>query len=182
MITGKGVCFPMERVLVVGCPGAGKSTFARALRDLTGLPLHYLDQIWHKPDGSNVSREEFDAQLAEILGQERWIVDGNYQRTLPSRLERCDTVFLLDYPLPVCLEGAASRIGLPREDLPWVEQTFDPEFRQWIEEFPQTQLPQIYELLAQRRAGISVVVFHTRQEADAWLAQWSPRADPPPPI
>ena len=51
----------MKRVLIVGCPGSGKSTLARALRDRTGLPLYYLDQIWHRPDGTHISPEAFDA-------------------------------------------------------------------------------------------------------------------------
>lgn len=163
----------MDRVLVIGCPGAGKSTFARALRDRTGLPLHYLDRIWHKADGTNISRAEFDERLAELLAQDRWIIDGNYQRTLTPRLERCDTVFLLDYPPSVCLAGAAARIGRVREDLPWVEREFDPEFRQWIEEFPQKQLPQIYELLEHYRGGRQIFRFRSREEADAWLREWT---------
>ena len=97
----------MKRVLIVGCPGSGKSTLARALRDRTGLPLYYLDQIWHRPDGTHISPEAFDARLFSILSQEQWILDGNYLRTLPQRLQRCDTVFWLDYPCSVCLEGAA---------------------------------------------------------------------------
>ena len=98
----------MKRALVIGCPGAGKSTFARALRDCTGLPLYYLDQIWHRPDGSSITPQAFDERLAEILARECWIIDGNYLRTLEPRLERCDTVFLLDYPTEVCLAGAAA--------------------------------------------------------------------------
>lgn len=159
----------MKRVLILGCPGAGKSVFARSLRDLTGLPLYYLDQIWHKADGTNISREEFDARLSQLLSQDRWMIDGNYQRTLTSRLERCDTVFLLDYPLSLCLQGAASRIGIPREDMPWIEREFDPEFRQWIEEFPQTQLPQIYALLSQYGRGREIIIFHSREDSAAWL-------------
>lgn len=164
----------MERVIVIGCPGAGKSTFARALRDRTGLPLYYLDRIWHQADGSHISRLEFDARLAELLKQPRWILDGNYQRTLSPRLEYCDTVFLLDYPLPVCLAGAAARIGTVREDLPWTEREFDPEFRQWIEDFPREQLPELYRLLAPWQGKKQIVVFHSRAEADAWL-QGNPR-------
>ena len=163
----------MDRILVIGCPGAGKSTFARVLRDRTGLPLYYLDRIWHRPDGSTLSRAVFDERLAEILAQDRWIIDGNYQRTLAPRLERCDTVFLLDYPLSVCLAGAAARIGTVREDLPWMEQDFDSEFRRWIEEFPQKQLPKIYELLEHYRTGKQVFIFQDREEAEAWLNTWS---------
>ena len=125
----------MKRILVIGCPGAGKSTFARALRDRTGLPLWYLDQIWHRPDRTTISRAEFDARLTGLLRGDAWIIDGNYLRTLELRLRAADTVFLLDYPTGVCLEGARARIGTKREDLPWVEEEFDPEFRQWIEDF-----------------------------------------------
>lgn len=163
----------MQKAIVIGCPGGGKSTFARALRDVTGLPLHYLDRIWHRTDGSNISRQAFDAKLEHILHQTRWIIDGNYQRTLALRLEHCDTVFLLDYPVSVCLAGAEARIGTVREDLPWVEQRFDPEFRQWIEDFPHDQLPRIYELLEQYRDDRNIFVFHSRKEADDWLRNWA---------
>lgn len=57
----------MKRVIVIGSPGAGKSIFSRKLRDKTGLPLHYLDMIWHLPDRTNISKEEFDEKLADIL-------------------------------------------------------------------------------------------------------------------
>ncbi|HIX13467.1 MAG TPA: adenylate kinase [Candidatus Anaerofilum faecale] len=164
----------MQRAIVIGCPGAGKSTFARKLRAHTGLPLYYLDMLWHRPDRTNVSRQAFDAALSAILATDRWIIDGNYQRTLEMRLQACDTVFFLDYPLPLCLAGAQERIGTKREDMPWVETEFDPEFKQWIEEFPKTQLPDIRELLG-RYAHKEIHTFHSRREADAWLAARFPQ-------
>src|SRR5699024_2778613 len=109
----------MRKVIIIGSPGAGKSTFARKLREKTGLPLYYLDLIWHRPDQTNISREEFDTRLREILAEERWIIDGNYLRTLEMRIQACDTIFLLDYPADICLQGAEERIGTKREDLPW---------------------------------------------------------------
>ena len=164
----------MQRAIVIGCPGAGKSTFARKLRAHTGLPLYYLDMLWHCPDRTNVSRQAFDAALSAILATDRWIIDGNYQRTLEMRLQACDAVFFLDYPLPLCLAGAQERIGTKREDMPWVETEFDPEFKQWIEEFPKTQLPGIRELLG-RYAHKEIHTFHSRREADAWLAARFPQ-------
>lgn len=161
----------MQKIIVIGCPGAGKSTFARGLRDITGLPLYYLDMIWHKPDGNNVSREDFDTALDEILVRDRWIIDGNYQRTLEKRLEVCDTVFLLDFPLEVCLAGAQSRIGMKREDLPWLETQFDPEFRRWIEEFPEKKLPEIYKMLEKYRASREIIIFRSRQETEEYLSK-----------
>ena len=160
----------MNRILVIGCPGAGKSTFARKLRDLTGLPLYYLDRIYHRTDRTTVSREEFDAALHKIMETDRWIIDGNYQRTLEMRLKECDTVFFLDYPLELCLGGAASRVGTVREDMPWVESELDPEFRQYILDFPHEQLPEICKLLDMYKNDRKIMIFNSREEADEWLS------------
>ena len=159
----------MERAMVIGCPGAGKSTFAKRLHEVTGLPLYYLDMLWHKPDRTTVAREEFDIQLEKLLKRERWILDGNFLRTLEIRLEVCDTAILLDIPLEVCLTSVKKRIGQVREDMPWVETEFDPEFKQWIIDFPQNQLPQIYELLKRYQGQKNVVVLRSREEAEWYL-------------
>ena len=159
----------MQKVLVIGCPGAGKSTFARRLRDATGLPLYYLDRLWHKPDRTNVTREEFDRGLAQWLARPAWILDGNYSRTLPQRLEACDTVFLLDYPLEVCLAGVENRRGAQRPDMPWVEEELDAEFLQYILDFGQAQLPAIRAMLEPYRGRRQILTFRSRAGADAWL-------------
>lgn len=162
----------MKRVIVIGSPGAGKSTFSRQLRDRTGLPLHYLDMIWHLPDRTNISQEEFDEKLADILETESWIIDGNYGRTIEMRMKCCDTVFLLDYPLEICLEGARSRVGVQREEIPWVEEELDEEFKQWIIDFPKTKLPQIYKLLERYGEGKEIHIFRSRDDAEKYLANW----------
>ena len=163
----------MKKVIIIGCSGSGKSTFARKLRDATGLPLHYLDMIWHRPDRTNVTREEFNAVLQNILARDSWIIDGNYARTLEPRLAACDTVFFFDFPVENCLAGVEQRRGTIREDMPWVELEPDEEFLQWIREFPQHTLPKIYELI-EKYAGeeLQIHIFRNRQEADAYFIDW----------
>lgn len=159
----------MKKVIVIGSPGAGKSTFSRKLRDKTNLPLYYLDMLWHKADKTTVSQAEFDDRLCEILQQEQWIIEGNFSRTLEMRLQACDTVFLLDFPVEVCLSGVESRIGKKRVDMPWIETKFDEEFKQWILDFPNIRLPKIYALLEKYKDDKEIIIFKSRKAADAYF-------------
>jgi len=159
----------MKKVIVIGCPGSGKTTFAEKLSEKTKLPLYYLDAIWHKPDKSHIPREEFDDRIEEIFKESEWIIDGNYKRTIERRLQQCDTVFLFDLPTAVCIQGVTDRIGKGRYDLPWLETELDPEFRKFIEDFPKDTLPYIYNLLGEYRDKMNVIIFRSREEADEYL-------------
>lgn len=159
----------MKKVIVIGCPGSGKTTFAEKLSKSTGLPLYYLDAIWHKPDKTHIPREKFDERITEIFKESEWIIDGNYKRTIEMRLRQCDTVFLFDLPTSVCIQGVTDRIGKGRYDLPWIETELDEEFRKFIEEFPKDTLPYIYELLYKYSDEKDIVVFRSREEADEYL-------------
>ena len=159
----------MKKIIVIGCPGSGKTTFAEKLKDKIGLPLFYLDAIWHKPDRTHISRDEYDARLAEILALDSWIIDGNYSRTIESRISACDKIFLFDLPVEICLDGAISRLGKRRYDMPWIDTELNPNLKREIEEFPSKNLPTIYALIDKYNAGKMVIVFKSREQADAFL-------------
>lgn len=161
----------MNKVIVIGCPGSGKTTFAEKLHDKTGLPLYYLDAIWHKPDRTHISREDFDARLTEIFAEDEWIIDGNYSRTIEMRLKECDSVFLFDLPTEVCLQGAIDRLGKERYDVPWIDTEIDPIFKSQIEKFSVDVLPEIYNLLEKHGQNKKIVVFKTREEADKYIEE-----------
>lgn len=158
----------MLKAIIIGCPGSGKSTFANKLRNITKLPLYHLDMIWHKEDRTTITKEEFDVKLSNLLEKDRWIIDGNYQRTLEMRLKECDTVFFMDYPLDICIAGVKSRVGHKHDDLPWIEDNLDPEFEEKIVNFSKDKLPKIYDLL-EKYKDKNIIIFHAREEADKYL-------------
>ncbi len=159
----------MKKVIIIGCPGSGKTTFAEKLNKCTGLPLYYLDAIWHKPDKTHISRENFDKRISEILDTPEWIIDGNYNRTIETRLQRCDTVFLFDLPTEVCLQGATERLGKECYDMPWIEKELNPEFEGFIKDFAEKSLPRIYELLERYKENKQVIIFKSREETDEYI-------------
>ena len=117
----------MKKVMVIGCPGSGKSHFSRILHKKTKLPLYHLDMMYWRADRTTVGRDEFRARLQKVLAEDAWIIDGNYASTMELRLAACDTVILLDYPTEICLDGIRERRGKPRDDMPWVETDEDEE-------------------------------------------------------
>ena len=162
------VPFPYRRVMVIGCPGSGKSTFSRTLRDYTGLPLHHLDAIYWKEDRTTLPKEEFRAVLRDIVVADSWIIDGHYASTLEMRLQACDVVFFLDYPTEACIEGVRARRGQARSDIPWVETEDDGEFLEFIERFNEESKPRVIELLA-KYPEKPVFRFASRSESEEFL-------------
>ena len=164
----------MERVIIIGCGGAGKSTLARKLGEKTGLPVVHLDQIWWAPGNwEHMEREEFDRRLLEEMEKPRWILDGNYNRTIESRLDGCDTVIYLDMPRLVCLKNWISRViknwGHARADMaPGCAEWFDPEMAGWIWKFNKHNRARYYELL-NALEDKQVYILNSRREVGKFL-------------
>ena len=159
-----------NKIIVLGCPGSGKSTFARWLAARTGLPLIHLDNVWWRADGTHISRAEFDRALNELLAGESWIMDGDYSRIYEVRIRASDTVIFLDYPEEVCMAGVVARVGQERPDMPWTEATLDPELVAMVQNYARDNRPTVYALL-DKYPDKQAIVFTDRAQADRWLAE-----------
>ena len=164
----------MERVMIIGCGGAGKSTLARKLGEKTGLPVVHLDQIWWAPGHwQHIEKPEFDEKLALELAKPQWILDGNFNRTIEARLEACDTVIYLDYPRLVCIKNWLGRViknwGHARPDMTeGCTEWIDPEFVKWIWNFNRNNRARYYDLLNNARDK-QVFILKSRRQAQKFL-------------
>ena len=158
----------MKKVIVIGCPGSGKSTFSRELHNKTGIPLYHLDMMYWNADKSTVEKSVFLERLSAVLEKDEWITDGNYGSTMEQRMAACDTVIFLDYPLDVCLDGIRERREKPRSDMPWIETEEDAEFIEFIKSYNEQQKPKVLKLL-EKYGDKNIVIFKSRKEANAFL-------------
>ncbi|WP_369025281.1 AAA family ATPase [Qipengyuania sp. RANM35] len=162
----------MKRVLVIGSPGAGKSTFARALAQRSGLPLIHLDAHYHLPGWTEPDPADWDAKLDTLLAGDSWIIDGNYGGSMDRRLALADTAILLDYPTLLCLWRLVKRIttlhGTVRPDAPpGCPERFDLEFLHYVAVFRRVKTP-----VLERRLGAfpgRIARFRRPSEAQAFL-------------
>ncbi len=158
----------MKKVIVIGCPGSGKSTFSKALHKITSLPLFHLDMMYWNKDKTTVEKPLFLERLSNAMENDEWIIDGNYASTMEMRMKECDTVIFLDYPVEVCLQGIKDRKGKSRTDIPWIETEDDEEFIQYIKDFNLQSRPQVMNLLREY-SHKNIYTFTSRKEADDFL-------------
>lgn len=144
----------MNRILIIGSPGGGKSTLTRALARKLDLPITHLDVLWWKPGWVESSLLEFRAKVAAAVAQERWIIDGNFANTFDLRMPRADTIIWIDQPLHICLWRAvwrtATHFGRTRPDLAQgCPEKYDLAFYRYIWHFKRDNHPLIAQGIAQ---------------------------------
>ena len=158
----------MEKILIIGCPGSGKSTLSKKINKITKIPLYHLDLIYWKEDKTNIDKNDFISILSDILKKDEWIIDGNYSSTMEMRIKSCDTIIFLDYPLDVCLKGVNERKGTKRSDMPWIETEDDISFIEFIKEYNSVNRPQVLALF-NKYPEKKTYIFKNRKEADEFV-------------
>ncbi len=174
----------MQRIAIIGCPGAGKSTFALRLGALLGIDVIHLDRLYWHPGWVRTPTEEWLQIQTAALQADRWIVDGNYAASIPLRLALADTVIFFDFPRALCLWRSLKRVASARwttrpDMAEGCRERIDLEFLRFIWYFHRTKRPGILHQLQGLPEGKPFVHLRTPHEAETFLAQVRQQTAPP---
>ena len=165
----------MERIIIIGCGGAGKSTLARQLGERLNIPVVHLDKLFWKPGWGEMPEDEFDELHRQELAKEKWIMDGNFNRTMQERMARCDTIIYLDFSRFACLMGVVKRVlttyGKCRPDMgEGCPERIDFEFLKWVWNYNRDKRERNYRLLNEAQHA-ETIVLKNRRAVKKFLSQ-----------
>jgi len=165
----------MQRVLVLGSSGSGKSTFARELGDITSLPVVHIDQLFWEPGWVQAPKAVYLERLQQALAQDRWIIDGNNSSTMDLRVPPADRIILLDRSRLACLARIGRRVwmsyGHVRPDMaPGCPEQVDWEFLKYVWRFPDKHWPVMLAAIDRHAAWDRATTLKSDAESAAFLA------------
>ena len=158
-----------KRIMVVGSGGAGKSTFSRALGEITKLPVIHLDYHNWRPGWVPTPTQEWRAQVENLAAGEEWIIDGNYGGTLATRVKRCDAIVFFDFNRFTCLWGVVKRFffqrGKPRPDMgEGCPERLDWAFIRWVWGYRKTSRFKVVHAIDLAEPDVRIVTVKTRYD------------------
>ena len=168
----------LKKILVIGCCGAGKSTFSKKLQSILKLELIHLDQHYHKPNWEEPKKVEWEKIVDTLIQKPSWIMDGNYSETIDVRIKSSDTIIYLDYPILKCFWRVIKRVfkynGIQRSDMAnGCKEEFNLEFLHFVLTFNNKFRKEIIQKLNLVKDEKKILVFRTDKQADKFLAQIS---------
>ena len=165
----------MQKILVIGCGGAGKTTFSKRLGARLGIPVLHLDSYFWKPGWEAMESSEWRNQVDQLIQTPSWIMDGNYGGTLKPRIEACDTIIFLDMPRWRCLSNVIKRriqfSGTNRPEMTKGNtERLNMAFLYWIWTYNRRRRPGIMERLNAVTNHKHVIILRSYKEVQAFLS------------
>ncbi|WP_028594706.1 DNA topology modulation protein [Paenibacillus assamensis] len=164
------------KIMIIGSPGSGKSTFARKLGTLTKLPIYHLDAYYWRPDWVATPNEDWDLFMNNLVKEESWIVDGDYNRTLDIRMKEADVIVFFDLPSIMNMYRVIKRRvqyhGKTRPDRnEGCEEKLDWAFIKWVWSFRRNNRPIIKRKIVEYGSGKKVIIFRKISDSNKVMQQ-----------
>jgi adenylate kinase family enzyme len=164
----------MQRVLVIGSGGSGKTTLSKRLGSLLKLPVIHLDLLYWSPGWVEPDKAQWSETVRKVIAEKTWVLDGNYSGTLAERIDAADTVVFLDVSRFVCswrvLRRMAKYRGKTRPDMPdGCLERLNLSFLLWIWNYPSRTRRKVLALLETYRTTKNVVHLRTRADVERFV-------------
>lgn len=165
----------MSKIIVIGCPGSGKSTLTFKMQDILKYPVMHLDKVYHIDNDTRISTEELIHKVDDFANSnEDWIIDGNYITTMEQRIILADTIILLDIDSNICVQNALARSKKERQkdmavgfDVSKISQ----DFLDYIAKFKETTLPRIMDLYEKYKNLKNFIILKSYNDIDNYILQ-----------
>lgn len=165
-----------NRISIIGGSGCGKSTLCDILAKELNLPAIHLDAINYKPNWVEIEKNERDKIISNKSKEDKWIIDGNYNKTLKERLNKADLIIWLDYSTWAQLKGVIKRYlktrNKERDEIPGCKERINAKFIKYVLTYNKKKRPEVKELLMEISQN-KVLTFNKQKDLNKWLIQFT---------
>ncbi len=165
-----------NRISIVGGSGSGKSTLCNILSKELGLPAIHLDAINYEPNWVEIDKTERDNIILSKAQDDKWVIDGNYNKTLKERFDKADLIIWLDYSTLKQLHGILKRYfttrNSERPEIPGCKERLEPEFIKYVLTYNKKKRPVILDYLKDVPKE-KVLIFKHQKDLNAWLKDFT---------
>ena len=161
----------MNKICIIGCSGTGKTTLANNLGKELNLPVYHLDGINYFANWEARNKKERDKIILEKAAEDKWIIDGTYNSTLPQRLKKSDFIIFLDYSQFASITGVIGRFiknrGKEKKEIPGCKEHIDWKFFWWVINWRKNKRNEIIKMINQIDRS-KVYIFKNRKQLNKW--------------
>lgn len=165
-----------NRISIVGGSGSGKSTLCNILSKELDLPAIHLDAINYEPNWVEIDKAERDNIILSKAQDDKWVIDGNYNKTLKERFDKADLIIWLDYSTLKQLHGILKRYfttrNSERPEIPGCKERLEPEFIKYVLTYNKKKRPVILDYLKDVPKE-KVLIFKHQKDLNAWLKDFT---------